>query len=135
MFLFIPIEPAFLTALQEDGNLWSYAYSKRIVLISPTNLIATLRVIVDVWKKEKQNSNAREIAKRGEKLYDKFVGFISDMQEIDKHIKKAGDKYEDAFKKLSSGRGNLIEQAKSLKKLGVNSKKELPSKLLNHEEE
>lgn len=130
VFLFVPIEPAFLSALQHDNTLWNYAYNKRIVLISPTNLIATLRVIVDVWKKEKQNNNAREIAKRGEMLYNKFVGFVTDMKEIDKHIQKAGSKYNDAFSKLSSGKGNLISQAESLKKLGVNSKKELPSKFL-----
>ena len=130
VFLFIPIEPAFLTALQFDNQLWNYAYSKRIVLMSPTNLIATLRVIADVWSKEIQNNNAREISKRGEKLFDKFVGFVTDMEDIDKHLGKASEKYSEAMKKLSTGRGNLIGQAENLKKLGVNSKKSLPEKFL-----
>ena len=130
VFLFIPIEPAFLTALQYDQQLWNYAYSKRIVLMSPTNLIATLKVIADVWSKEIQNNNAREISKRGEKLFDKFVGFVDDMQNIEKHLEKANEKYNDAMKKLSTGRGNLIGQAENLKSLGVNSKKKLPDKLL-----
>ncbi|MFB0908574.1 MAG: DNA recombination protein RmuC, partial [Spirosomataceae bacterium] len=130
VFLFIPIEPAFLTALQYDSQLWNYAYSKRIVLMSPTNLIATLRVIVDVWSKEIQNNNAREISKRGEKLFDKFVGFVTDMEDIDKHLGKASEKYGEAIKKLSTGRGNLIGQAENLKTLGVNSKKRLPEKFL-----
>ncbi len=134
VFLFIPIEPAFLTALQYDNQLWNYAYSKRIVLMSPTNLIATLKVIADVWNKEIQNNNAREISKRGEKLYDKFVGFVADLEDIDKHLAKAGEKYNDAMKKLSTGRGNLITQAEQLKKLGVNTKKQLPEKFLMEEE-
>ena len=130
VFLFIPIEPAFITALQYDNQLWNYAYSKRIVLMSPTNLIATLRVIADVWSKEIQNNNAREISKRGEKLFDKFVGFVTDMEDIEKHLGKASEKYGDAMKKLSTGRGNLIGQAENLKNLGVNSKKQLPEKFL-----
>lgn len=130
VFLFIPIEPAFLTALQHDNQLWNYAYSKRIVLMSPTNLIATLKVISDVWSKEIQNNNAREISKRGEKLFDKFVGFVSDMEDLEKHLGKATEKYDDAIKKLSTGRGNLIGQAENLKNLGVNSKKNLPEKFL-----
>ena len=98
--------------------------------MSPTNLIATLRVIVDVWSKEIQNNNAREISKRGEKLFDKFVGFVTDMEDIDKHLGKASEKYGEAIKKLSTGRGNLIGQAENLKNLGVNSKKKLPEQFL-----
>lgn len=128
VFLFIPIEPAFLTVLQADSELWSYAYKKRIVIMSPTNLIATLRVISDVWSKEIQNTNAREISRRGEKLYEKFVGFIEDMEDIDRHLTKASDKYNDAMKKLSTGKGNLVSQAQNLHKLGVQSKKQLPPK-------
>jgi DNA recombination protein RmuC len=130
VFLFIPIEPAFLTALQHDNNLWNYAYSKRIVLMSPTNLIATLKVIADVWSKEIQNNNAREISKRGEMLFNKFVGFVDDMDDIEKHLVKANDSFDNAMKKLSAGRGNLIGQAENLGKLGVNSKKRLPEKYL-----
>lgn len=128
VFLFIPIEPAFLTALQADDQLWNYAYKKRIVLMSPTNLLATLRVIADVWSKEIQNQNAREISKRGEHLLEKFVGFVNDMEDIEKHLNKVDEKYSDAMKKLSTGSGNLIGQAQKLKQLGVTSKKQLSEK-------
>ncbi len=134
VFLFIPIEPAFITALQNDNQLWNYAYSKRIVLMSPTNLIATLRVIADVWSKELQNNNAREISKRGGQLYDKLEGFVADMENIEKHLNKATESYNLAFNKLATGRGNLIRQAENLKKLGVSPKKQLPEKYINIEE-
>ena len=135
VMLFVPIEPAFMTALHFDQELWSYAYKKRVLLISPTNLIAALKMVADIWKREYQNKNALKIAKRGEMLYEKFVGFIGDMEDIDKHLTKASDKYNDAMGKLSKGRGNLIGQAENLKKLGVNSKKELPEKYLLDNEE
>lgn len=130
VMLFVPIEPAYMTALQYDHQLWNYAYKKRVLLISPTNLIAALKMVSDIWKREQQNTNALEIAKRGEKLYEKFVGFVSDMDDIDKHLGKATEKYEDAMKKLSKGSGNLIGQAEKLKKLGINSKKTIPDKHL-----
>ncbi len=98
--------------------------------MSPTNLIATLRIIADVRSKEAQNNNARKISKAGEKLFDKFVGFITDMEDIKKHFRKANEKYDDAMKKLSTGRGNLIRQAKNLKKPGINSKKQPPENFL-----
>ncbi len=135
VFLFIPIEPAFITALQYDNQLWNYAYSKRIVLMSPTNLIATLRVIADVWSKELQNNNAREISKRGGQLYDKLQGFVSDMEGIEKFLTKATESYNSAMNKLSTGRGNVLRQAENLKRLGVSTKKQLPEKYLNIEEE
>lgn len=128
VFLFIPIEPAFLTALQADNQLWNFAYKKRIVLMSPTNLLATLRVIADVWNKEIQNQNAREISKRGEHLLEKFIGFVNDMEDIEKYLKKVDEKYGEAMKKLSKGSGNLIGQAQKLKQLGVSTKKQLPEK-------
>ena len=135
VFLFIPIEPAFLTALKEDDQLWNFAYSRRIILMSPTNLIATLRIIADLWKKELQNSNAREISDRGEKLYNKFVGFVANMEDIGKHMKRANNSYNDAMKQLSTGSGNLVGQAKKLKGLGLNPKKQLPKHLLKQADE
>ena len=125
VFLFIPIEPAFLTAIHYDQNLWTYAYKKRIVLMSPTNLIATLKLIQDIWKREHQNQNAAEIAKRGSWLYEKFVGFIEDLEAIGKHLTKADDVYHNAMKKLTDGRGNLIGQVEKLKQLGIQSKKQI----------
>lgn len=128
VFLFIPIEPAFLTAIHYDNNLWNYAYHKRIVILSPTNLIATLRLIQDIWKREHQNQNAQRIATRGTRLYEKFVGFIQDMDNIGRHLNRAHDAYTDALNKLSTGRGHLIAQAEKLKTLGIQSKKQLPEK-------
>ncbi len=131
VFLFIPIEPAFLTAIQYDTNLWQYAYRKRIVLMSPTNLIATLKLVQDIWKRELQNRNALEIATRGGQLYDKFVGFIADMEEIGNSLEKTAKKYDAAFGKLSKGSGNLIGQVEKLKKLGAQSKKRISEKYLD----
>jgi DNA recombination protein RmuC len=130
VMLFVPIEPAFMTALHFDQELWAYAYKKRVLLISPTNLIAALKMVSDIWKREQQNTNALEIAKRGEMLYEKFVGFVGDMEDIDKHLGKVSDKYNDAMNKLSKGSGNLIRQAEMLKSLGINSKKVIPEKYL-----
>ncbi|HHH53280.1 MAG TPA: DNA recombination protein RmuC [Bacteroidetes bacterium] len=134
VMLFVPIEPAYLTALQSEPDLWNYAYKKRILLISPTNLIAALKLVADIWKRDNQSKNAIAIANRGEKLYEKFVGFVSDMEELGKFIGKTSGKFDDAMKKLSTGSGNLIGQADKLKKLGVSSKKELPSKYLDNDD-
>ena len=130
VMLFVPIEPAYLAAMQHDPELWNYAYARRILLISPTNLIAALKMVADIWKRDDQNKNAREIAKRGEILYDKFVGFVSDLENIERYLVKADESYRDAMTKLKTGRGNLIGQAEKLKKLGIKSKKSLPESLL-----
>lgn len=130
VFLFVPIEPAYMTAIQYDRELWSYAYQKRIVLISPTNLIVALKMISDIWKRENQNANALQIARRGEFLYDKFVSFLTDMEDIEKSINKASEKYSDAIGKLSKGRGNLIGQLETLKNMGLNPKKNIPKNYL-----
>lgn len=127
VMMFIPNEPAYILAMQLDSTLWDYAYRKRILLISPTNLIASLKVVSDLWKREYQSRNAQEIAKRGSILYDKFAGFVDSLQDIGKNIERSQKAYDKAYSQLSEGNGNLIRQAEMLKELGVKSQKELPS--------
>lgn len=131
VMMFIPSEPAYIAALQGDADLWNFAYDKRILLISPTNLIISLKLIVDLWKREFQNQNALEIAERGAKLFDKFVGFIANLEVVGKSIDRAKDNYTEAFKQLSTGNDNLVSQATKLKNLGLKTKKELPQEIIN----
>jgi len=129
VMLFIPSEAAYIAALQAEPNLWNFAYDKRILLLSPTNLITSLKLVQDLWKREHQNRNAMEIADRGAKLYDKFVGFVDNLERVGKNIDQAKNSYNDAFKQLSSGNDNLIVQTQKLKGLGIKNKKNLPQGL------
>lgn len=126
VMMFIPNEPAYILAMQLDSGLWDYAYRKRILLISPTNLIASLKVVADLWKREYQSRNAIEIAKRGAALYDKFAGFVETLQDVGKNIERSQKAYDKAFSQLKEGNGNLIRQAEMLKELGIKAQKELP---------
>lgn len=130
VMMFIPSEPAYIAALQGDPELWNFAYDRRILLLNPTNLITSLKLIVDLWKREYQNRNAQQIAERGAKLYDKFVGFVENLQDIDKHLDKAKTAYSESYKQLTTGNDNLVLQAEKLKKLGVKNKKELPEDIV-----
>ncbi len=129
VIMFIPIEPAYSLAIQSDPELWAYAYTRRILLISPTNLIAVLKIIADLWQREFQSKNAQEIASEGAKLYDKFVGFVSSVEDIGKHLTKSQESYFKAVSQLRDGRGNIISKIQKLKQLGVKSTK-LPSSLM-----
>ena len=131
----IPNEPAYMLALRHEESLWQYAYEKKILLISPTNLIAALKLIVDLWKREYQNRNALEIAERGAALYDKFVNFVDSLTDIEIHIDRAKRSYENAYGQLKAGRGNLIGQTEKLRELGVKAKKTLPQSLFDDLEE
>ncbi len=127
VMMFIPSEPAYIAAMQGNSGLWEYAYKRRILLMNPTNMITSLKLIVDLWKREYQNQNAMKIAERGAKMFDKFVGFVSNLEDIGVQLDKAKKKYSDAHKQLISGNDNLLGQAKKLKELGLKTKKDLSS--------
>ncbi|MDN5201662.1 DNA recombination protein RmuC [Fulvivirgaceae bacterium BMA10] len=128
VLLFLPIEASFsATFTDEQNDLFEYAWEKRIVIVSPTTLLASLRTIASIWKNEKQNKNAQKIAEESGKLYDKLFAFISDLEKIGKGIKNSQSAFDDAMNKLSTGKGNVLDRAERLKQLGVNSKKSLKS--------
>ena len=131
VLLFIPIEASFSVAVQEDQELFSYAWDQKIVIVSPSTLLATLRTISSIWQQENQTRNAMEIARQGGALYDKFVGFISDMEKIGKNLTLTQASYGEAMNKLHSGSGNLVKRAESIKKLGAKTTKELPLNLID----
>jgi DNA recombination protein RmuC len=133
--MFVPIEPAYMLAMQEDNELWDFAYKKGIILISPTNLIACLKLISDLWSRDIQNKNAIQIAERGRLLYEKFVGFTNTLEKIGENIKKASEGYDDAIGQLSKGNGNLIGQASKLQTLGIKSSKQIPISLSDFDDD
>lgn len=130
VLLFVPVEPAFLEAVKTDTLLWKYAYDKKIMLVSPTNLLAVLKIIADLWKVEQQNQHAIEIAEKAGAMYDKFVGFITSMEEVGKKLGDARGAYEQAFKQLSTGKGNLVNRMEELKKMGAAAQKQIPDRIL-----
>jgi len=130
VLLFIPVESSFSIAVQEDQDIFSFAWDLKVVLVSPSTLLATLRTIASIWQQENQTRNAMEIARQGGALYDKFVGFIADMEKIGKSISNSQNSYNDAMSKLSSGSGNLVGRVESIKKLGAKTTKELPKLML-----
>jgi DNA recombination protein RmuC len=135
VLLFMPLESAFSLAIQHDTELFNYAWQRRIVMVSPTTLLATLKTVESIWKHEKQTQNAMEIARQGGSLYDKFVNFVNDLEKIGGQINNLQNTYQDAHKKLVSGKGNLVRQTEMLKKLGIKTEKSLTEKLLPEDEE
>ncbi|MFO7830070.1 MAG: DNA recombination protein RmuC [Bacteroidales bacterium] len=131
VMLFMPVEPAYLVAIQRDPDLWNFAYGKRILLISPTNLIAALKMIASMWRQEYQSQNVLEIAKQSGALYDKFVGLIADLQDIGNKLESTRKAYDNAMNKISTGKGNLVSRAQKIKELGAQTKKEIPADLLD----
>jgi len=128
--MFVPVEPAFLVALQNDPELWADAYQQGILLVGPTTLLYIIRIVNVLWQQELQSRNVREVMERGSELYDKFVGFVSDLEAVGKSLRVADQSYGAAMKKLSEGRGNLIRQVEMLRQLGVKASKSIPPKLL-----
>ena len=131
VLLFIPIEPAFAIALNEDTQLYNKAFEKNIVIVTPSTLLATLRTIDSMWTNQKQQDNAIEIARQAGALYDKFEGFVTDLVKIGKKMDEAKSEYEGAMNKLVDGKGNLITSVQKLKIMGAKAKKSLPDPILN----
>ena len=126
----VPNEPALIAAMANDSNLYKDAFNKRVMIVGPNTLLLALRIVDVMWHNEDQNRNAQDIADRGAKLHDKFVGFVNDLQEIGSRLEQARDAYDSAYSKLSEGRGNLVGQAQKLADLGVQTKKQLPGDLI-----
>jgi DNA recombination protein RmuC len=134
VLMFLPSEPSFSFTLQSDQSIYNYAWDRKIVLVSPTTLLATLRTISSVWKQENQTKNAIEIAKQSGALYDKFVGFLEDLNKIDKGLKSSQSAYDEAVKKLQFGSGNLVGRVEKLKVLGAKTTKNLPANFSEDED-
>ena len=135
VFMFIPVEPAYLLALQQDESLFQECFDKRIMPAGPSTLLATLRTVANIWRNEQQNRNALAIAEEGGRLYDKFAGFVETLQSVGKNIEQAQTAYHKALGQLKDGRGNLITRAQKLHKLGVKAGKQIDRNLLEEAEE
>jgi DNA recombination protein RmuC len=129
--MFVPIEPAFMLALQEDDGLWLDAYKKGVLLAGPTTVLFVVRIVENLWHQEKQARNVQKVIDRGEKLYDKFVGFVGDLEAVGNRINDADLSYKEAFKKLTSGRENLIRQVEMLREISLKPKKRIRATLLD----
>ena len=135
VMMFIPTEGAYLLAIQSDANLWEYAYNKKVVLMSPTNLISALRLSLDLWKRENQVKNVQAIIKRGTSLYEKIAGFTDTFLGIGDKLTSLQRDYDRAFNQLSDGNGSVVRQAEMLKDMSLTPKKRISARLLPKEEE
>lgn len=134
VLLFVPIESSFSIAVQKDAELFNFAWDRRVVIVSPSTLLATLRTIASMWKQERQNRNVMEIARLSGSMYDKFVGFMADMENIGRYMKQGQDAYDKAVNKLSVGSGNLTNTSEKIKRLGAKATKQIDIKYLDGEE-
>ncbi|MEI6276321.1 MAG: DNA recombination protein RmuC [Prolixibacteraceae bacterium] len=134
VLLFLPIESSFSIAIQEDQELFNYAWDNKVVIVSPSTLLATLRTIASIWKQENQTKNALEIASLGASLYDKFVNFVQDLEKVGKGIETAQSNYSNALNKLHTGKGNLVRTSEKLKDLGIKTQKALPDYLIEDDQ-
>lgn len=130
VLMFVPIEPAFMLAVTDDGQLFMDAWNRNVLLVSPSTLMFVLRTVAHLWRQEAQNRNAQDIARRGAELYDRLTGFVADLEKVGRTLQQASDAYGDAFAKLAKNKGNVIRQAELLKQLGVKPTKSLPPALV-----
>jgi DNA recombination protein RmuC len=135
VILFVPIEPAFLLALESDSSLWVHAWEKNILLVSPSTLLFVVRTVAHLWRQEEQARNVQQIAERGAELYDKFAGFVEDLSKLGARIEQTRNAYDAAFDKLTRGRGNLVRQVEMLRALGVQPTKRMPRQLTQQAED
>jgi DNA recombination protein RmuC len=135
VLMFLCIEAAYILAIQKDSNLHSYAWDKKIIIVCPSTLYATLRTINAVWRLELQNQNALEIAKKGGELYDKLVAFVEDLTKVGSQLETVKKTYDLSMNKLRTGTGNLVTRAEGLKKLGIKCNKKLPVELIDQDDD
>ncbi|MCC7095433.1 MAG: DNA recombination protein RmuC, partial [Ignavibacteriaceae bacterium] len=135
VLMFMPIEPAFALAVQNDQAIFNDAFEMNIVIVSPSTLLATLRTISSIWRQENQNKNALEIARQSGDMLDKFTAFVEDLLTVGKGLISVKDNYDKAMNKLTDGRGNLISRAEKIKELGAKTSKSLPPAILNRAKE
>ncbi|AXK40293.1 DNA recombination protein RmuC [Crenobacter cavernae] len=135
VFMFVPVEPAYLLAVQRDMSLFTEAFDQRIVIVGPSTLLATLRTVASIWRYEDQNQNAIEIARQSGAMFDKFVGFVDTLEKLGKQLSTTQDSYATAMKQLASGSGNLVGRAEKLRKLGIKANKQLAASLRGDESE
>lgn len=135
VFLFMPVEAAYAKAMEEDPGLFQDAFDRKVIFVVPATLITTLKTVDNLWRLERQNQNAAEIANKAGRLYDKFVGFAKSLEDVGRHLDASQRSYEDAHKKLVSGRGNLANRAETLRVLGAKTSKQLPAGLNDEDED
>ncbi|MCD4795595.1 MAG: DNA recombination protein RmuC [Candidatus Cloacimonetes bacterium] len=133
VFLFMPIEASFTIALHPDSSLFKYAFDKKVIIVGPSGLMAILRTIESIWRQDNQTKHAMEIARQSGNLYDAFVRMLEDLEKVGSNINRASNSYQDAVKKLSSGKGNLITRVENIKKLGAKTSKQMPEKFVKEE--
>ena len=133
VFLFMPIEASFTIALHPDSSLFKYAFDKKVIIVGPSGLMAILRTIESIWRQDNQTKHAMEIARQSGNLYDAFVRLLEDLEKVGSNINRASNSYQDAVKKLSSGKGNLITRVENIKKLGAKTSKQIPEKFVKEE--
>ena len=135
VLMFVPIEPALMLAFEQDNNLYHDAFKRGIILVSPTTLHMTLRIIHNMWRYEYQNKNAQEIAKRAGDMYDKFVGFVDALEDVGDKLDKAQSAYQTAHNRLVDGKGNLVGRAEAIRKLGLQTNKKLDKAIVDRQSE